>query len=98
MVDYDKIYDELYTNTTCKTPEEFEAKFETLQTDFEKKVLLARIFDTPNVKLNTPEWKTALRKHSTLILEIKDLNKPFASMNPPNGPLPFTPGWIPSEN
>jgi hypothetical protein len=81
----------------CKTPQDFESKIETLSTDFEKKVFIARIFDTPNLKLNTPEWKTALRKYTTEILQIREVNAPFATHNPPSGPLPFTPGWKPSE-
>ena len=95
-MNYENIYEKLYVTNMDVTPSEIEAKIESVSTDFEKKVILCSVFDTPKLRLDTPEWKVVLRKYKKEILEIRELNKPFTDISKsPDGPLPYTPGWIP---
>jgi len=84
---YDKIYDKYLTRTVDMTPESFEQMMESATSDFEKKVILVSVLDTPKLKLGSPEWKPTMWKYSKELLEIRELNR--------LDPLLYTPGWYP---
>lgn len=87
---YDNAYNTLYVRRKDSSVSELESLLESVDSDFEKKVILVSILDDTTI---SPELKTLLRKYSKEITEIREVNQEFIDSKITS--LPFTPGWYP---